>query len=149
MKNWSVVLIILLGVNNLLLSQNFSVGIDEENLHINEQVEIDLQYGAKTVAIKLVMINELNLGYYSLVRVQKNGKVEKIATEKIIINSISKQTVYELIDSKPLLENVVYTLYRVTKGEGKIKKSHVVQRWQYHPGNSEVFTENNLAKTND
>ena len=112
MKNRLSIIFILIGLINPILSQNFSVGIDEESLQINNQVKLDFELNEREVLVTLIMINELDVGYYSLVREDLNGKEKIIDQEKIKLNSISEQTKYEFIDSNPLSQNVVYTLLK-------------------------------------
>jgi len=145
MKNWAIVLIILLGLNNRLISQNFLAKIDGENLHLNELVDLKMEHKEKIVVVTLVMINELDVGSYFLERVLETGQREKIKTIKIIAASISKPTRYEFTDSKLSSENAIYTLYRVTKSIKKVKKCEVVQKWKYQPNKDEVLTKSGLA----
>jgi hypothetical protein len=82
---------------------------------------------------KLKMLNESKAGFYSMVRIYPDGKIESVEIKNITVNTINKPLLYCFVDKQTPNVDFTYALYRISS------ENEIVQLWNYYAAEKTIM----------
>lgn len=82
---------------------------------------------------KLKMLNESKAGFYSMVRIYPDGRIESVEIKNITVNTINKPLLYCFVDKQTPNVDFTYALYRISN------ENEIVQLWNYYAAEKTIM----------
>ncbi len=94
---------------------------------MERDVQVDLTHRIHegNIYFKLLMLNESQSGFYSMVKYFENGDYASVDVRQMVANTINQPLMYSFTDEDVPREDVTYVLYRIAEG------TEEVGRWNY------------------